>query len=59
MKRWSKKAKVDVLEMDKVVIPIHVHNNHWCLALINLRDKRFEYYDSLGGNNITCLKVGL
>ena len=45
--------------MDKVVIPIHVHNNHWCLALINLRDKRFEYYDSLGGNNITCLKVGL
>jgi len=29
--------------------------NHWCLAAINLRRKRFEYYDSLGGTNNECL----
>lgn len=28
-----------------------------CLAVINLRDKRFEYYDSLQGRNGLCLKV--
>jgi sentrin-specific protease 1 len=28
---------------------------HWCLGIINLRDKRFEYYDSLHGGNEECL----
>ena len=32
-----------------IVFPIHCHGNHWVLAVINLRDKRFEYYDSLRG----------
>lgn len=47
MKRWSKRAKVKILELHKVFVPVHVHGNHWCLAVINLEDKRFEYYDSL------------
>lgn len=30
-------------------MPVHVGGNHWCLAVVNFRQKRFEYYDSLGG----------
>lgn len=54
--RWTRRAKVDVLKLDKIVVPVHVHGNHWCLAIINMRDRRFEYFDSLGGTNPTCLK---
>jgi sentrin-specific protease 1 len=35
------------MDMDKIFFPVHVHGNHWCLAVINLRNKRFEYYDPL------------
>jgi sentrin-specific protease 1 len=56
VKRWSKRANVDIISLDKVVIPVHVHGDHWCLAVINFQLKRFEYYDSLGGRNSTCLK---
>ena len=52
---WSSKANVKVIEMDKVFIPVHAFN-HWCLAVINFKDKRFEYYDSLGGSNDTLLQ---
>jgi len=55
VKKWSSRAKVDILSMDKVIIPIHVGNNHWCLCCINFKEKRFEYYDSLGGGNKQCL----
>jgi len=56
VKRWSRTQKVDILSQDKVILPVHVGNNHWCLACINLKDRRFEYYDSLLGKNPTCLK---
>jgi len=54
VRKWSR--KVDIFEMDKVVVPVHM-GNHWCLAVVNFREKRFEYYDSLGGSNSTCLKA--
>ena len=34
---------------DFVAVPIHCHGNHWTLALINFRERRFEYFDSLCG----------
>lgn len=39
------------------MIPVHVHGNHWCLAIINMEAKRFEYYDSLGDTNLGCIEV--
>ena len=33
--------------LNKVFFPCHVHGNHWCLAVINIEDQQFEYYDSL------------
>ena len=35
-----------------------LYNRNRCLAVINMRDKRFEYYDSLGHKNLDCLWVG-
>eukprot|EP00457_Paulinella_chromatophora_P014247 gb/GEZN01014648.1/.p1 GENE.gb/GEZN01014648.1/~~gb/GEZN01014648.1/.p1 ORF type:complete len:214 (-),score=28.10 gb/GEZN01014648.1/:177-818(-) len=55
VKRWSKKAGVKIAEQDKVIFPVHVHGNHWCCGVINFLQKRFEYYDSLGGRNALCL----
>ncbi len=57
VRRWSKRAGVRILDLDKVFVPVHEHGNHWCLAVINVRDRRFEYYDSLGGKNPSCLKA--
>jgi sentrin-specific protease 1 len=42
--------------MEKVIVPVHL-GNHWCLAVINFKEKRFEYYDSMGGKNYECLEV--
>ena len=47
VRRWTK--KVDVFTRDLLIFPIHCHGNHWTLAVINMRMKRLEYYDSLRG----------
>ncbi|KAK5582421.1 hypothetical protein RB653_004006 [Dictyostelium firmibasis] len=52
VRRWT--ARVNLFEMDKIIIPIHL-GNHWCLAVINFKAKQFEYYDSLLGSNKECL----
>jgi len=56
VRRWSTKANVDIFEMDKVIFPVHL-GNHWCTAVINLRDKKFEYYDSMGSPNYKCIQL--
>jgi len=53
VQKWTK--SIDIFALDKVLVPIHL-GNHWCLAVVNFRDKRFEYYDSLGGENKKCLE---
>lgn len=47
VKSWTR--RVDLFTFDKVIVPIHL-GNHWCLSVINLRDKQLEYYDSLNGS---------
>lgn len=53
--RWTKN-KVNIFDMDKVVFPVHL-GTHWCLGIINLREGRCEYYDSLKGGNDECLRL--
>eukprot|EP01127_Copromyxa_protea_P021974 TRINITY_DN7698_c0_g1_i1.p1 TRINITY_DN7698_c0_g1~~TRINITY_DN7698_c0_g1_i1.p1 ORF type:complete len:596 (-),score=98.04 TRINITY_DN7698_c0_g1_i1:72-1859(-) len=52
--RWTKDK--DIFALDKIFIPVHVHGNHWCLAVLNIRDKRIEYYDSMGNSNPKCIE---
>jgi sentrin-specific protease 1 len=42
---WLKK-QIENPKKDKLLIPVHTPG-HWSLFVVNLRDKRFEYYDSL------------
>ncbi|EGC34898.1 hypothetical protein DICPUDRAFT_55498 [Dictyostelium purpureum] len=53
VKRWTN--KVDIFSLDKVILPVHL-GNHWCCAVINFKDKQFQYFDSLLGDNRECLK---
>lgn len=51
--RWAKRLGVSgegLLKLDYMFVPVHVARTHWCLAVANFKLKRFEYYDSLGGN---------
>ncbi|KAK0171912.1 hypothetical protein PV328_005301 [Microctonus aethiopoides] len=52
LKRWTR--KVDIFAQDIVVVPIHL-GMHWCMSIIDFRDKSIRYYDSMGGENIKCL----
>ena len=59
VKRWTR--KVNFFSYDKIIIPINTgyyekikgtnkaefKGTHWVLVVINLRDKKFEYYDSM------------
>ena len=38
----------DVFSKDLIIVPIH-QPGHWTLAVINVKQQRFEYYDSLRG----------
>ncbi|GAA6030010.1 hypothetical protein JCM8097_009213 [Rhodosporidiobolus ruineniae] len=46
VKRWTK--KFDTFAKDTIIIPINQGGSHWVCAAVNIRDKRIEYYDSLG-----------
>ncbi|XP_076632231.1 uncharacterized protein LOC143347168 [Colletes latitarsis] len=52
LKRWTR--KIDIFAQDLIVIPIHL-GIHWCMSVIDFRDKTIRYYDSMGGNNSKCL----
>ena len=46
VRRWSR--RVDLFTKDLILLPINVGQAHWVCAAINLRLRRFEYYDSMG-----------
>ncbi|KAL7144457.1 hypothetical protein ABFS83_07G013400 [Erythranthe nasuta] len=50
VRRWTSQRKLgySLLECDKIFVPIH-KEVHWCLAVINKRDHKFQYLDSLKG----------
>jgi len=52
LKRWTR--KVDIFAQDLVVVPIHL-DIHWCMSIIDFRDKSIVYYDSMGSSNPKCL----
>jgi len=51
VRRWTKRAKVDLFSRDLVIVPIRQGNMHWTLGLINLRQKRFEFIASMHGSD--------
>ncbi|XP_068661555.1 ubiquitin-like-specific protease ESD4 isoform X2 [Aristolochia californica] len=58
VRRWTTPRKIGygLIECDKIFVPIH-KEVHWCLAVINLKDEKFQYLDSLGGRDSRVLNV--
>ncbi|MED6106487.1 hypothetical protein PIB30_005117 [Stylosanthes scabra] len=58
IRRWTSQKKLGYSphECDKLFVPIHQHC-HWCLAVINQKEKKFQYLDSLRGRDTQVLKV--
>ena len=48
VKSWT--IKKPLLDTDKILVPINKNKKHWVLGCINIRDKRFEFYDSMNGS---------
>lgn len=58
VRRWTtqKKLGYGLHECDKIFVPIH-QQYHWCLAVINKKEKKFQYLDSLKGIDTQVLEV--
>ncbi|XP_014662208.1 PREDICTED: sentrin-specific protease 1-like [Priapulus caudatus] len=52
--RWTR--KVDIFSHDLMVVPIHL-GIHWCLSVVDFREKSIKYYDSMQGGNNECLNL--
>ncbi|KAA3467911.1 ubiquitin-like-specific protease ESD4 [Gossypium australe] len=52
VKRWTSQRKLGycLFDCDKIFVPIH-KDIHWCLAVINKKDRKFQYLDSLRGRD--------
>ncbi|KAF5100412.1 hypothetical protein D0Z00_001271 [Geotrichum galactomycetum] len=55
--KWAERRGIDVTKPDFILVPINRHNIHWCLAVINNRDLRFELYDSMNGAGAITLEL--
>ncbi|GAA0158953.1 protease [Lithospermum erythrorhizon] len=58
VRRWTTQRKLGycLFDCDKIFVPIH-KEVHWCLAVINKKDQKFQYLDSLGGRDDKVMKV--
>ncbi|KAK5794442.1 Ubiquitin-like-specific protease ESD4 [Gossypium arboreum] len=58
VKRWTSQRKLGycLLDCDKIFVPIH-KDIHWCLAVINKKDQKFQYLDSLKGRDPNVLRA--
>ncbi|XP_045786861.1 ubiquitin-like-specific protease ESD4 [Trifolium pratense] len=58
VRRWTtqKKLGYGLHECDKIFVPIH-QQIHWCLAVINKKEKKLQYLDSLKGIDTQVLGV--
>ncbi|CAH0602809.1 unnamed protein product [Chrysodeixis includens] len=52
LRRWTR--KVDIFAHDLMVVPVHL-GVHWCVSLVDFRNKKINYLDSMGGRNQACL----
>ncbi|KVH88890.1 Peptidase C48, SUMO/Sentrin/Ubl1, partial [Cynara cardunculus var. scolymus] len=58
VRRWTtqKKLGYSLFECDKIFVPVH-KEIHWCLAVINKKEAKFQYLDSLGGIDEQVMRV--
>ncbi|EDO17497.1 hypothetical protein Kpol_1058p34 [Vanderwaltozyma polyspora DSM 70294] len=47
VRRWMKKKKVNILDLNKVFVPINLNQSHWVLCIIDIPQKSILFADSL------------
>lgn len=55
VKKWAKRKKVNVLELDYLIVPVNRGNMHWCMSVVDNNAKTISFYDSLssrGGDDV-------
>ena len=65
VKRWAKPTILNrkypgvnsIFDFNRVLLPVHVGEMHWCLAVIFLPEHRIQYYDSMGGSGMSVLRA--
>lgn len=56
--RWAKRRKINVTELNTIVVPINSMNTHWSVAVIDNVEKTISYYDSLSsGGNLHAIQL--
>lgn len=55
--RWAKRKNIDVTQMDYVFVPVNQSDTHWCLAVVNNKERRFEFYNSLPSGGDKALRI--
>jgi sentrin-specific protease 1 len=57
VKKWTN--GITISEYEKLFFPIFIGQCHWTLAVMYIRDKKIEYYDSMRGLGADFLMKGL
>lgn len=47
VRRWMKRKKLVISELEKVFVPINLNRSHWVLSVIDISKKSIFYIDSL------------
>ncbi|SMN22715.1 similar to Saccharomyces cerevisiae YPL020C ULP1 Protease that specifically cleaves Smt3p protein conjugates [Maudiozyma saulgeensis] len=47
VRRWMKRKKVQITDLDKIFVPINLNQSHWALVMIDIKNKSINYVDSL------------
>ena len=48
--------KLDIFTVDKIIVPVNINNSHWIVAVIFIKKKQIEIYDSMGSDGSQYLK---
>lgn len=59
VKRWTKKRRVNLFECERILVPINKGGYHWILAMVNVTERRIEYYDSMGREGVSSENQGV
>lgn len=51
--RWTKRAQVDILKLDILLVPVNLGNSHWVLSAIDMPRKDLYFLDSMHGRDKT------